>query len=513
MTHHRIVLLPDLRAEIVKQILRFTTFGGNFGPGLFYSRRIGKGIDVSPPYGSMITDAPSNATILGAAKITGKTESGMSLGILSALTDEEDFSYRDSANHIISQRAEPRASYNLIRLKQDFFGNSNIGAIVTAVARDSRTPAFTAGTDWNIFFDNTTYRLDGFLAGAHSVRATGELRDGSAGKVHFGKVSGEHWLYDISYDFTSKKYYINDIGFFNSPNDYGVFGTLTYRDQVSGKYFRNYRFDFNQHLRWNFDRLLLFKEGTFNFTSQFLSYWSLSSSFSYGLPAKDPYEPRGFGVFNTPTHYSASVEIASDGRKIIIGSAKESFTYNETGQRAHNISGTMIIRPTSAMEYSFSIGYGHERNRNSFADAITDSMLTFAPSTPVAVFGMRDVDGIDFTLRGSLLFTHNLSLQTYNQFFLVKGHYDTFGILKPDGDILSHHYAGVADFNRTSYITNIVLRWEYREGSTFYFVWSHNRGFRQSGGYNSAFVDNLTNTFSVAPDNVYVVKVSYWYAL
>ena len=61
-----------------------------------------------------------------------------------------------------------------------------------------------------------------------------------------------------------------------------------------------------------------------------------------------------------------------------------------------------------------------------------------------------------------------------------------------------------------------MLRWEYREGSTFYFVWSHGRAFSQrriAGIYDSGLGDNLDNTFLNPPDNVYVVKMSYWMSL
>jgi hypothetical protein len=55
---------------------------------LFYSRRIG-----SVPHGnpSLVTgeyaDIPSYTSILGAAKFSGKTEKGLSIGIMESVTD------------------------------------------------------------------------------------------------------------------------------------------------------------------------------------------------------------------------------------------------------------------------------------------------------------------------------------------------------------------------------------------------------------------------------------------
>jgi hypothetical protein len=518
---------PEKRPFFIEgtQILRFVTFGGDFGPGLFYSRRIGKPINVHlPSDGKIITEEPRTATILGAAKFSGKTDGGTSIGVLTGLTDEENFSYRDTLESIKTQRAEPRASYNLFRVKQDFWGNSNIGAIVTGTSREGNIPAYTAGTDWDIKLDSSKYRLNGFLAVSHgtkfidkfgSVRSQPFMQQGSAGKVNFEKVSGE-WTYGASYDFTAKKYFINDIGFFRSPNDYGVVVSGGYRNFIPGEIFRSYNFGGNGHLRWNYDRLTLFKQISANAFGQLLNFWSLSGGMSYSFGGQDPYEPRGYGVYNIPASFNINGQIQSDNRKMIIVNAQNSYLSYANGGIASNTNASVIIRPTTSMEYTVSLGYGIERDLDRFVSSIVDTVVTFAAVDPVAVYGKRNVDGIDFTLRSSILFTHDLSLQIYNQFFWAKGNFDstTYSLLNPSGGLTPYHYSVNKDFNQTFLQTNVVFRWEYREGSTFYFVWSHGRSFFQNGGYNTDLGTNLDNTFlRTSPDNVYVVKVSYWMSL
>lgn len=501
---------PEKRPFFIEgtQILRFVTFGGEFGPGLFYSRRIGKSISVDAPDGAVITDEPRTATILGAAKFSGKTEFGTSIGALTAITDEEKFSYRDSLGVHRTQRAEPRASYNLLRVKQDFWGNSNVGGIVTAAARDGRNPAYTAGADWDVKFDNNTYRLNGFYAHSRFVNSVGELREGSAGKINFGQISGE-WVYSITSDFTTRRYYINDIGFFRSPNDYGVNGSVTYRNFTPGKYFRSYNISMRPHIRWNYDKMLLFKELNVNWYTQFLNYWSLETGMSYSAGGQDPYEPRGYGVFSYPSSYFIRTEMESDYRKAIVVNVEENFRSYENGGTISNTEASVTLRPTSAMEYRLSFSYSIERDLDRFADTLTIAGAT----KPSAVYGKRDVDGVDMTLRSSILFAHNLSLQIYNQFFWAKGSFDTltYGVLTANRNVIPYAYTHRKEFNRTSLITNVVLRWEYREGSTMYLVWSHRREFFEPAGYYSDFGTNIDNTFlRTSPDNVYVVKISYW---
>lgn len=518
---------PEKRPFFIEgtQILRFVTFGGDFGPGLFYSRRIGRPINVGlPGDGVQITDEPRTSTILGAAKFSGKTEGGTSIGVLTGLTQEEEFSYRDTLGRERTLRAEPSASYNLVRVKQDFWGNSNIGAIVTGTSREGSVPAYTTGTDWDVKFDSSQYRTNGFLAVSHgvkyidrygSVRTRSEMQQGSAGKFNIGKVSGT-WTYGAGFDFTSKKYFINDIGFFRSPNDYGVGVNGGYRDYQPGDMLRQFTAGANIHYRWNYDNMTLFREFSGNASARFLNYWTLSGSTSYSLGGQDPYEPRGYGVYNVPASFFIRGEIESDSRGMVIMNAEHNLRTYSNSATVTNTAGTMTYRPTTAMEYKATLGYQRERGMERFAGTATDSLVSFAAVNPAAVFGSRDVDGTDLTLRGSILFSHALSLQIYSQFFWAQRHFDstTFAFLSPSRDLERHHYTQQRDFNTTSLQTNIVLRWEYREGSTFYFVWSHGRSFFQSGGYETGLGTNLDNTFlRTSPDNVYVMKISYWMSL
>lgn len=515
---------PEKRPFFIEgtQILRFVTFGGDFGPGLFYSRRIGRPISVGPPEpGSFVTDEPRSATILGAAKFSGKTEGGTSIGVLTALTDEEEFTFRDSLGRERSLRAEPSASYNLFRVKQDFWGNSNVGAIVTGTSRTGAVPAYTVGTDWDVKFDSSTYRVYGFLAVSHANTFINKhfqtlrqpyLQQGSAGKLNFAKVSGA-WTYGAGFDFTSKKYYINDIGFFRSPNDYGVGVNGGYRNYTPGDYFRSYTFNGNIHWRWNYDRMTLFREFNLSSSAQFVNYWFLSGSASYSLGGQDPYEPRGYGVYNIPASFFVRGEIESDNRKDIIVEAEQNYRRYSDGGTISNTEGVITVRPTTAMEYQVSAGYERQRDLDRYVRRYTDTLIAFAAVDPVPLFGSRDVDGFDLTLRSSLLFTSNLSLQIYNQFYWEQRNFDTttYALLDPARNLVPYAYGRAEALNRTSLQTNVVLRWEYREGSTFYFVWSHGRSFFQQGGYETGLGTNLDNTFlRTSPDNVFAVKVSYW---
>ena len=65
-------------------------------------------------------------------------------------------------------------------------------------------------------------------------------------------------------------------------------------------------------------------------------------------------------------------------------------------------------------------------------------------------------------------------------------------------------------FNFMQFRSNVVFRWEYRPGSTLFFVWSQGR--QQSTGEEGTqnLGGDLNDLFNLRPDNSFLVKVSYW---
>jgi hypothetical protein len=65
------------------------------------------------------------------------------------------------------------------------------------------------------------------------------------------------------------------------------------------------------------------------------------------------------------------------------------------------------------------------------------------------------------------------------------------------------------DFNVRSFQSNVVLRWEWRPGSTLFLVWQQNRERFASTGRRVGTGDFL-DTFGAEGDNFFAVKVTYW---
>ena len=132
------------------------------------------------------------------------------------------------------------------------------------------------------------------------------------------------------------------------------------------------------------------------------------------------------------------------------------------------------------------------------------------PGRIVSLFGDRKTDALDLTLRATMTFARDLTLQLYAQTFLARGHYEHFRRLEATGLFQSASYDGSPDFNEKVLNANAVLRWEYLPGSTLYLVWSHARS-GSTDDYFTPLGTSLRETFRLPAANVLMVKASYWF--
>ncbi|HEY6952852.1 MAG TPA: DUF5916 domain-containing protein [Bacteroidota bacterium] len=515
---------PEKRPFFIEgsQIIHFSTFGDNAGPGLFYSRRIGRPISVYAPPGGYVEDQPDFATILGAVKLSGKTEDGLSIGALEAMTNQEKATVVDSTGARSNQLVEPLSNFSLIRLKQDILQNSNVGMIVTNVSRRGALPAITGGVDWNVRFFENEYHVDGFLATTHTTtadpivqNADGSYHDGPAGRVTFNKEGGPHWRWSLDYDFTTKGFNDDDIGYFRRPNDRGSVNTIQYRQDVPGSLFQRWNASAIYHYRSNFDNAELFN--SFGLQGEILlpSYWDFQYTASFDAGKYDDRETRGNGLYRKPLSRAVQFMMASDPRLPVTGNLSATVGNDTRGSSNWDAAVTILLKPVSSVTLQFTLEnyrsvkfFAWVANRTSVDDS------TLSPNTVNSIFAQRSVSQWDLVSRGSFVFARDLTLQYYVQVFFANGKFENTQRMISNDTFTPYVFSpGVAanppDFTSLSFNSNIVLRWEYMPGSTAYFVWSQAR-LGNAGGYATPFGENFSNTLGLPATNVFMLKVSYW---
>ena len=168
------------------------------------------------------------------------------------------------------------------------------------------------------------------------------------------------------------------------------------------------------------------------------------------------------------------------------------------------------LRPNSWIELEPSATVYHTRNEEAW-------VIPLLTADGHNLFGDRDIDEYDFSLRGTLTFTRRVSLQFFTQVFLVKGQYANYRVLLGPDDLPSYDYLNSPsyvnpDFNEKTINANLVFRWEYLPGSTFYLVWTQYRN-GSTSFYNKTLADNFSDAFRLPMDNAILAKISYWWSL
>ena len=498
---------PEKRPFFIEgnHILQFNTFGE--GSGLYYSRRIGRAPTAEPAIstGGGLVSMPNSTTVLGAAKITGKTENGISVGLLQAMTKRMSAVVQDSSGRRYDEMVEPFSSYSVLRLRKDVLLNSNVGVIMTSVAREQGAPALTGGVDWTMRFLQNMYQVDGFLAFSKTMRTSDKSRiAGSAGRINFQKSGGEHWLGSLSADFTSPSYNVNDVGYFRRPNDHGVETEIEYKDEVPGDLLRSWNVESRVHFRWNYGAANINRDFSLDGYAEFLNYWwtNLSAEASFGF--YDDRETRGNGLYRKPRAYSFRWEVGSDLRGSISGNFTTGLDIDDRGKRGYSVGVGMNIKPTTWMDFWIGAEPWFTNHRESWVKNLTDSA-----GTVTSIFADRTTDYINLTLRGTVIFTRTLTLQLYSQLFFSHGRFEDFRKLVTDDSFAPVTGSPNPDFTERSFALNAVLRWEYLPGSILYLVWTQSRS-DALDSYLASFSHDATGIFGAPSDNVIALKVSYW---
>lgn len=539
------------------------------GPDFFYSRRIGR-----PPQGRIssadFSDIPDGTHILGAAKLNGKINDSWNIGVLNALTQRE---YADiSLNHSKSeQEVEPLTYYGIFRAQNEFDqGKQGLGFISTVTSRsfkdqalknDLNKNAFTGGVDgWTFLDESQTWVFTGWL-GLSNVSGSKERivnlqrnsihyfqrpdadylgvdsfatsLTGYAGRFYLNKQKG-NFFFNSAFGFISPEFEVNDIGFlfrsdvlnmhigggysWTEPTD--LYRTV----ELGAAYFRNHDFGGNKT-----------GEGLFHFGyTQLLNYYFINWNLAYYAPSINNRRTRGGPLTLNHEAYSSNVSIGSDNRKEWILEVDYS-NYYSIDDKDYSLGLSLEWRPLSNLSFSFSPSFEKSFTNTQWINAFDDPTAE-ATFDKRYVFAELNQSTISAGLRLNWTFTPQLSLQLYFQPLISSGDYSKFKELQnpksydylvygegnstfdadnyiadPDGvGPASEIYIGNPDFNFKSLRGNAVLRWEYLPGSVLYFVWTQTRtDFEDVGELN--FGNSLNRLGNSRPDNIFMVKFTYWF--
>jgi hypothetical protein len=545
--------------------------GNGANEQLFYSRRIGRRPQgFADPRGGYAAGI-ENTTILGAAKLSGRLASGWTVGLLSAVTAEERAEVRDSIGATHFDVVEPATRYFVGRLSRDWReGRTVLGIFGTVMNRHLperldylRGQAYTAGLDWNHRFLGDRYRFRGWVVGSQvrgsteaitrtqrssarlfqrpdndyeEVDTTATSLSGFAAQATIGKENG-NWRFSTGFDTRSPGFEVNDMGYMRQADYFQQFVWVGRRWLQPGRVFRRVNINFNQWAGWNYGGDRLFTGGNVNSNWQFLSYWGAFAGVNRNFGGLSPTQLRGGPGLLTPGKWNGWGGIYSDSRKPLrFETGGWYFNQDENDSWGGGVWTWLAWRPSGRIDLSISPSV--DWNRDDWQYLTTAEAL----GTTQYVFGDLEQTTLAMGLRANVTFTPNLTLQLFAEPYYSAGRYvgfsrvsnprgahytdrferfadaqvlrDTDGnvAIDLDGDAAGDMDLGNRDFSQVFLRSNVVVRWEYRPGSTLFLVWQQSRsGFSSQGNYR--FGDATRGLLDARPENVFLVKVNYWLSL
>ena len=558
-----------------RNILSFRLMGGdgdNSSDNLFYSRRIGRTPQNTPDIDGHI-DMPGATNILGAFKLTGKTRSGLSVGVLESVTSKETASIFSDGRYR-NQTVEPLTNYFGFRLQKDYNqGGTKIGGMLTATNRSLRSEeidflhdaAYTGGLDifhsWRAktyyvslktVFSSVHGSREAILrtqesplryyqrpdAGHLSLDPTRTSLSGYGGTLDFGKQGGGNLMFVAGVNWRSPGLELNDMGFLRGADEIMQYFWLGYRIRKPFSIFRRINININQWAGWNFNGESIFTGGNVNLNGEFKNYWSAGLGINRQGESLSASALRGGPMLAQPRAWNAWYSVETDLRKKVrFILAGQSYRRDNGDSLQQYWEAGVTIVPSKALSVSFEPSFSFVRQKLQYVGTFD------AAGETRYIFGRIDQKELGLTVRLNYSLTPDLSVQFYGQPFIASGKYSRFKrITDPktrdysmryhvftDGEIGRDAGAGEfsvdengdgrpdyafqdPDFNVLEFRSNLVIRWEYIPGSAVYVVWSQGRsGFLPTG--NFSFRNDVRDLFDTHPHDVVLIKFSYCFQL
>jgi hypothetical protein len=540
---------------------------------LFYSRRIGRSPQGRANLSSgEFVNQPNNTTILGAAKFSGKTKSGWSLGLLESVTGKM-FAEVDANGERRKELVEPLTNYLIGRAQKDFNNrNSYIGGIFTATNRKLesnleflRKAAYTGGFDFKHNWKDRNYYLEGNVVTSHVTGSKEAITNtqnsithlfqrvdashvavdpdrtsmtGTGGKLEMGKAGGGNWRYEGGVIWRSPELELNDVGFLRQADLIKQYLEVSRLFLKPTNFYRRMRLELEQYTTFDF-------EGNYNrIQYQFEGFINYKNNWWTEVGAA--HKPRIFSntVLRGGPRWRWSNEnfgylfFGSDQRK------KFNFTLGYVNSQAaeNNFSLERYVmrfryQPFDAFSLSAEIEYEENPNKTQYVDEVSFN------GTPRYITANIDQRTFATSLRFNYSLNPNLSIQFYGQPFISRGTYTDFNYVnnpiaeKLDDRITVYNANQISrinnsgsyfvdenldgntdyeiedpDFSFVQFRSNLVMRWEYIPGSEIFLVWS--KGVTGFGDPMDSLGNNLdAQILNQEMDNTFLIKVTYRFVL
>jgi hypothetical protein len=467
---------PERRPFFVEgnELFRFGNPGCNMNCGLglnlFYSRRIGRA-----PQGATLANAagqyadlPENTAILGAAKLTGRTRNGTTLGVVNAVTRREVAEVATTEGTRLFQPVEPLTNSFVGRVRREMNGgNLAVGGIVTSVQRRLDDPgladllphsAQAGGLDTEVFWGRRTYRFAASVTATHVAGdAPAILRlqrssaryfqrpdrritsDGPFSVAYdpaatvlsgYGAIArlvkqGGDWTWDLNASTVSPGFEPNDLGFLFAGDSRWVNATLGRNFTRPTRAYRTLFVLGGAEQQWNFDGDLTNRSLSAFATTQLRNYWNVTAYGSRRLESLADRLTRGGPVVGQPGGTSGFISASSDPRRRLVLNGSLNAGRTDDGGHNASVNSTATLRLASNARITLGPGFSRSVNTAQYVASVEDPFATNFFGRRY-VFAQLDQRQLFMTTRADVTFTPKLSLDLYAQPLIASADYSDF---------------------------------------------------------------------------------------
>ncbi len=532
-------LIPDFgQVQSDNKILNLTPFDVQFNEnrsfftegtelfskgGLFYSRRIGVQSVYSDGYsvgaGETVIKDPAEAKLINATKISGRTQKGLGIAMLNAITKPRYATIEDNATEAQRKaQTEPLTNFNVFVLDQTLKHNSSVSLVNTSVMRSGS--AYDANVTAGLFDFNdkkNTWNVGGKAAVSNLIgyEAVGKTTSGYSQSLYFGKTSGR-FNFNLNHSLADTKYTHADLGYFTNSNYLNHNLWVGYRWTEPKKWYNRIFLNFNMsvsnllsqigNIKTKYQRSEINVNG--NIQTKKLSWLGLYTA--YNPHQNDFYEPRIEGYYFTRGS-SVIMDLWYESN-----SAKKYSFYTENAVRKYfnfynAVAADLNISQTYRFNSKFSISHRlnlYPRfNSMGFAtferDAITGAIKNI-------IFGRRKINTVEDILSAKYNFTNKMGITFRARHYVSSVKYKEFFTLGTEGKLASNStFNRNVDFNQNYFNIDMVYTWQFAPGSFLNLVWKNSADDFQNQVENSYF-KNLSNTLETEQINNFSMKVIYF---
>lgn len=443
------------------QVTRAQAGGPFTKDNVFYSRRIGRSPQAVTTAGSgEFVDRPGNTTILGATKFSGKTKSGLSIGILEAVTQEE-IALIDNNGTRRKEVVEPLTNFFLTRLQKEY-NNSNtlIGGMFTATNRNLtdtninslHNSAYSGGVDVKHQWNNRSWYVEGnvvlskVLGSKESiyntqtslrhnfqrVDATHVTLDptrtsltGTGGNIKIGKSGGGNFIFETGVTWRSPELEMNDMGFQRNADDITHYNWMAYQSLKPFSVFRRLQINYSHYVSWNFEGKHTYLGINTNSRATFKNNWKAGLSLHYVRVDYTDSALRGGPMLKLPNSLDYNMHLNSDESKKV----KFNFRAGQTKGAENSFKKTflsfgMTYVPINSLNISVNAGINSNQQELQYVTTAVSNLSS--NSAPRYINASLDQDTFNLSLRLNYTLSPTMSIQYYGSPFISRGRYTNF---------------------------------------------------------------------------------------